>query len=118
MAVTANTTIQLHVPDHLRGRVMSVYTTVFSGSVPVGGLIMGFIASRVGVPAALFLGGTISLLVAVLAIPVYRRITASTRAASRPRAGAVALAAATADMGAIDPEGRSAGSVASGARPR
>ena len=31
MAATANTTIQLAVPDHLRGRVMSVYTTVFAG---------------------------------------------------------------------------------------
>ena len=30
MAATGNTTIQLAVPDHLRGRVMSVYTTVFS----------------------------------------------------------------------------------------
>jgi MFS family permease len=117
MAVTANTTIQLHVPDHLRGRVMSVYTTVFSGSVPAGGLIMGFIASRAGVPAALFLGGSIALLVAVLAIPAYRRITASARASARPR-GAVALAAATADIGAIDPEGRSAGTITSGARPR
>ena len=41
MAATGNTTIQLAVPDHLRGRVMSVYTTVFSASVPVGGLAMG-----------------------------------------------------------------------------
>ena len=97
---------------------MSVYTTVFSGSVPAGGLIMGFIASRAGVPVALFVGGAISLLVGVLAIPAYRRITASTRAAARPRSGAVALAAATADIGAIDPEGRSAGTITSGARPR
>ena len=45
MAATGNTTIQLAVPDHLRGRVMSVYTTVFSASVPIGGLAMGAIAS-------------------------------------------------------------------------
>ena len=36
MAATANTVIQLNVPDVLRGRVMSVYTTVFAGSTPVG----------------------------------------------------------------------------------
>ena len=45
MAATANATIQLTVPDGLRGRVMSVYTTVFAGSVPIGGLAMGALAS-------------------------------------------------------------------------
>ena len=30
MAATANTTIQLAVPDHLRGRTMSIYVTVFA----------------------------------------------------------------------------------------
>ena len=30
MAATANATIQLAVPDQLRGRVMSVYTTIFA----------------------------------------------------------------------------------------
>ena len=60
MAVTANTTIQLAVPDHLRGRVMSVYTTVFAGSVPAGGLLMGWIASAWGVAVALFVGALAS----------------------------------------------------------
>ena len=48
MAATGNTTIQLAVPDQLRGRVMSVYTTVFARSVPIGGLAMGAIASALG----------------------------------------------------------------------
>ena len=65
MAVTANTTMQMAVPDQLRGRVMSVYTTVFAGSVPVGGLLMGAIASRWGVPLALMIGGVLSLAVGV-----------------------------------------------------
>ena len=46
MAATANATIQLSVPDGLRGRVMSVYTTVFAGSVPIGGIAAG--CARVG----------------------------------------------------------------------
>jgi MFS family permease len=118
MAVTANTTIQLHVPDHLRGRVMSVYTTVFSGSVPAGGLIMGAIASRWGVSPALVLGGVLSLGVGVLAIPWYRRIAARS-SVTVPRGRTVSVAAvAAADVGAIDPEGRSAGAITSGARPR
>ena len=49
MAATANTTIQLAVPDGLRGRVMSVYTTIFAGSTPIGGPVMGGIASLFGV---------------------------------------------------------------------
>ena len=50
MAATGNTTIQLAVPDQLRGRVMSVYTTAFSVSVPLGGLTMGAVASAAGRP--------------------------------------------------------------------
>ena len=61
MAVTGNTTIQLTVPDHLRGRVMSVYTTVFAASVPVGGLLMGWIASAWSVPLALMVGALLTL---------------------------------------------------------
>jgi MFS family permease len=57
MAATANTTIQLAVPDHLRGRTMSIYVTVFAGSTPVGGLLMGGIASRFGVDVSLAAGG-------------------------------------------------------------
>jgi MFS family permease len=57
MAATANTTIQLAVPDQLRGRVMSVYVTVFAGSTPVGGLLMGWIASQYGVAVSLAAGG-------------------------------------------------------------
>jgi MFS family permease len=68
MAATGNTTIQLAVPDHLRGRVMSVYTTVFSASVPIGGLAMGAIASGFGTAFAIGLGGILSLAVGVGAL--------------------------------------------------
>jgi MFS family permease len=110
MAVTANTTIQLAVPDQLRGRVMSVYTTVFSGSVPAGGLLMGAIASQWSVPAALMIGALLSLVCGLGGWLWLRRIRAPGR---RLPAGALAAA----DIGAIDPEGVSAG-VISGARPR
>ena len=63
MAATGNATIQLSVPDHLRGRVMSVYTTVFSASVPIGGLAMGAVASVFGVPAAIAIGGALTLVI-------------------------------------------------------
>jgi MFS family permease len=63
MAATANTTIQLNVPDRLRGRVMSVFTTVFAGSSPIGGLLMGSIASAAGIAVAVGIGGGLTLLV-------------------------------------------------------
>jgi MFS family permease len=112
MAVTANTTIQLAVPDQLRGRVMSFYTTIFAASVPAGGLLMGAIASAWGVPLSLMLGALATLAVGVGGWVWYRRIRAVLPVRA-PRAGALAAA----DIGALDPEGRSAGTI-TGARPR
>ncbi|MGZ8514409.1 MAG: MFS transporter [Candidatus Limnocylindrales bacterium] len=68
MAATANTTIQLAVPDRLRGRVMAVYTTVFSASVPIGGLAMGAVASGFGAPLAIAIGGVLSVAVGLAAL--------------------------------------------------
>lgn len=67
MAATGNTTIQMAVPDHLRGRVMSVYTTVFSASIPIGGLAMGAVASGFGTPVAIGLGGVLTIAVGMCA---------------------------------------------------
>jgi MFS family permease len=74
MAATANATIQLAVPDGLRGRVMSVYTTVFAASIPIGGLAVGALASIVGVSATVAIGGLLSLAVGLGAYAWWRRI--------------------------------------------
>jgi MFS family permease len=47
-ATTANTSIQLAAPDHLRARVVSLYMLLFAGSTPIGGLIMGLLADNLG----------------------------------------------------------------------
>ena len=65
--------IQLSTPDALRGRVMSVYTTVFAGSVPFGGLFSGVLAAAAGVQVALAVGGVIALLTVVGAAAWLRR---------------------------------------------
>ena len=67
MTATANSAIQLAVPDKLRGRVMSVYMTVFAGSTPIGGLLAGWLASSFGSPVALAFGGGMSALATVVA---------------------------------------------------
>lgn len=66
MAATCNTIIQLTVPDMLRGRVMSVYTTLFAGTTPIGGLFAGGLASIGGAPLALGAGGLIAAVTAVV----------------------------------------------------
>lgn len=52
-ASTANTSLQLATPDHLRGRVMSLYMLLFAGSTPIGGFLTGWLADRLGVQTAI-----------------------------------------------------------------
>jgi MFS family permease len=78
MAATTNTIIQLNTPDHLRGRVVSVYTTVFAGSTPFGGVLSGTIAATAGTPAAFIVAGVVSLLaVAVAAFFRWNEVTSA-----------------------------------------
>ena len=56
MVNTINVTIQSNVSHALRGRIMALYTTVFAGSAPVGGLFAGFLAETIGAPAAFIVG--------------------------------------------------------------
>lgn len=51
-SATANTSLQLSTPDHLRGRVMGIWMLLFAGSTPIGGYATGFIAQRLGVATA------------------------------------------------------------------
>ena len=64
-SATANTTLQTVTPDHLRGRVMSVYMLVFAGSVPLGNLFTGGLAHLYGAPIALLAGAGLSFIAAV-----------------------------------------------------
>lgn len=45
---TANSFIQLSTSDHLRGRVMSVYSLVFLGFTPIGNFIIGTLSDSLG----------------------------------------------------------------------
>ncbi len=60
MAAT-NTLIQNRVPDELRSRVMAVYATMFMGVQPIGALIAGGAAKRIGAPYTLTLFGSLVL---------------------------------------------------------
>jgi len=73
MAATTNTVIQLTVPDELRGRVMSVYTTIFAGSSPIGAIFAGVVAATAGVAVALGVGGLLALAAVAVAAMLVRR---------------------------------------------
>jgi MFS family permease len=61
MAAT-NTLIQNRVPDELRSRVMAVYATMFMGVQPIGSLIAGGMAKRIGPQNTLTVFGSLVLL--------------------------------------------------------
>ena len=53
----SNTLIQVMVPDALRGRVMAVYSMMFMGLAPIGALLGGALADRLGAPLTVAIGG-------------------------------------------------------------
>jgi MFS family permease len=64
-----NTTIQNAVPDHLRGRAMSMFVLSFGGCMPFGSLMAGYLAKLYTAPVALLGQG---LALAVFTGYVYR----------------------------------------------
>ena len=82
MVNTINVTIQNSVPDALRGRVMSLYVTVFAGSAPIGGLFAGAVAQAFGAPVALSLGAALGT--GVLAIVAWNLRRGSAHALEAP----------------------------------
>jgi MFS family permease len=62
--IAANTMLQTQAPDHLRGRVMGLYSFVVLGMAPLGSLESGWIAEHYGVRTAVASGGLVCLVVA------------------------------------------------------
>ncbi len=86
MAAT-NTLIQIRVPDELRGRVMAVYATMFMGVQPIGALIAGVIAKKIGAPRTLTIFGTLVLIGGLFFLfRVVMRLR-QTQMATEPQAG-------------------------------
>ena len=62
----SNAIVQTQVSDELRGRVMGIYSLVFFGFMPVGGLLAGAAAQYIGEPETIVVSALISLGVAAL----------------------------------------------------
>jgi MFS family permease len=90
-AASTNTLIQSMVPDALRGRVMAVYAMMFMGMSPIGALLQGALAERIGAPYTLVIGGFICVAGAIvfnIRLPALRIVARQLIDAQRVAAGA------------------------------
>ena len=77
---SSNTILQTLVDHDKRGRVMSLYTVAFMGTMPIGSLAAGAVAGRIGVQWTLVIGGATCLVAAAQ----FARALPSLRAQVRP----------------------------------
>lgn len=56
-----NTIIQTLVDERLRGRVMAFYVMAFLGTAPIGSLLAGIVAARIGSEYTILFGGSASV---------------------------------------------------------
>jgi len=73
---TVNTLLQTDVPDGLRGRVMSLYTLVFLGFIPIGNLMVGTLAHYFGTPHAVAVGACVCLVTYTLLFSIRKELLA------------------------------------------
>ena|SRR5687768_14014075 len=82
---SSNTFLQTIVEDDKRGRILALYTMAYIGTSPIGSLLLGYGAQRLGAPAAIAIGGGATMVCAALfgrqlphfreqVRPVYRRL--------------------------------------------
>ena len=76
---SSNTILQTIVDDDKRGRVMSFYTMAFMGTAPFGSLLAGALASKVGAPNTLLIGGVCCILGAIVFMRKLPKIKKSIR---------------------------------------
>jgi MFS family permease len=73
----AITLVQIHIPERVRGRVMTIYSQVHAGSDMLSNAAVGTLAVHTGLPAAMTAAGVLSLVIAaglLLGMPGLRRL--------------------------------------------
>ncbi len=60
----SNTIIQVSVPDHFHGRVISIYLMVLTTTLPIGSLLVSTLSHFIGVQATVMIEGVIALMIA------------------------------------------------------
>jgi MFS family permease len=99
------TVVQLRAPDEYRGRILSIYLVALGVVYPVGSLIQGPLADRVGLTmtTTLFAGALVAI-VALIAVvrPAVLRVLGEDAASRRTRRSTEVVAVETVDAGAVE----------------
>ncbi len=61
----SNAMVQTRISDEMRGRVMGIYTFFFFGAFPLGSLIAGWAAERIGEPMAVVISAALLMVFSV-----------------------------------------------------
>jgi MFS family permease len=61
-----NALLQQSVPDQWRGRVIGLYSMSFVGTSPIGGLVAGMLAERIGLTTTLVVNGMLIVVAGLL----------------------------------------------------
>jgi len=80
----ANTILQLGAPDHLRGRVVSLFLWAFAGLAPIGGLLAGWLCEIGGTQLSFTVSGATGLAITLFAAREVVRIRDAAAAAAQP----------------------------------
>jgi len=62
----SNTVIQINVPNHFRGRVISIYLMVLTAMMPIGSLLIGTVSHYIGAQTTVLIEGFFALIIAVI----------------------------------------------------
>lgn len=85
LMASSNTLIQTLVEDDKRGRVMSLFTTAFTSTAPLGNLAAGAVAGRIGAGITLVVSGVVCIII----VAVFHRALPKLRQAAAPRLAAL-----------------------------
>jgi len=78
---TANATLQLGASPEMRGRVMALFTLVFTGGAPIGAPLIGWIAEMAGPRVGMMVAGLLCL-AGIASAPMLTRLIAGRRRTS------------------------------------
>jgi MFS family permease len=70
---SVQSTVQVTVPDAMRGRMMSLYVLVFVGVSPFGAFLIGTVAETAGIATACVVGGGAGLAAVLVLAAAWRR---------------------------------------------